>query len=86
MKLKDIDIHNLPLWLSSVCEAWERECENELKKESDFYNRVLEESSKLLEKHRFISTLIDQDEITEPMLLTTDETRALSKFLALDTD
>lgn len=86
MKLKDIDIYNLPRWLNGICEEMEGKCCEELKKESDFYNRVLEESSQLLEEYRFISTLIDRGDIIQPMKLNVSEEKALSRFLVLDSD
>lgn len=86
MKLGDIDIYNLPLWLNGIYEELDKICAEELKKESAFYNQVLEESNKLLGRYQFISTLIGRDEITEPIQLTISEARVLSRFLALDTD
>lgn len=55
-------------------------------KDIDIYNRVLEESSQLLEEHTFISALIDRDDITQPMKLNVSGAKALSRFLALDSD
>ena len=47
---------------------------------------VVDEIDKLLFKYPFISKLIDRDEIEEPMDLTLEQTKALSRFLALDAD
>lgn len=55
-------------------------------KDIDIYNRVLEESSQLLEEQTFISALIDRDDITQPMKLNVSGAKALSRFLALDSD
>ncbi|MGC4019977.1 MAG: hypothetical protein QM793_12625 [Muricomes sp.] len=84
MRLSDIDIYNLPLWLNGIYEELDKKCVEELKKESAFYNQVMKESGELLEKYPFISTFIDQDEIIEPMSLTVSEVKAFSRFLALD--
>ena len=37
MKINDIDLYNLPLWLNGVAEKLEEGCQEELKKESDLY-------------------------------------------------
>lgn len=50
MKINDIDLYNLSLWLNGVAEKLEEGCRKELKKESDFYNQVLEESGEILDK------------------------------------
>ena len=86
MKMKDFTTYDLPLWLNAAVEELERRCIAELKEENLFYKEVLEETSKLLNQHRFISTLADKDPITEPMNLSLEETKALSRFLALEGD
>lgn len=86
MKINDIDLYNLPLWLNGVAEKLEEGCREELEKESDFYNEVLKESGEILDKYRFISTIIDGDTITKPMNLTVSELEALSRFWRLETD
>ncbi|PWJ47804.1 DUF6664 family protein [Faecalicatena contorta] len=86
MRLGDIDIYNLPLWLNGIYEELDKKCVEELKKESAFYNQVMKESGELLEEYPFISTLIDRDKITEPIRLTVSEVKSLSKFLALDAE
>lgn len=40
----------------------------------------------MLDKHRFLSTIADSDEIVEPMNLCLEETEALSRFWALEVD
>lgn len=86
MRINDIDLYNLPLWLNGIAEKLEEGCRKELEKESDFYNQVLEESDNILEKYRFISTIIDGDTITKPINLSISEVEALSRFLILETD
>ncbi len=76
MKMKDFTTYDLPLWLNAAVEELERRCIAELKEENLFYKEVLEETSKLLNQHRFISTLADKDPITEPMNLSLEETKA----------
>ena len=85
MKINDIDLYNLPLWLNGVAEKLEEGCQEELKKESDLYNQVLEESGEILDKYRFISTIIDGDVIRKPMNLAVSELEALSRFWRLET-
>ncbi|MGI6094925.1 MAG: hypothetical protein ACOYBL_05770 [Lachnospiraceae bacterium] len=46
----------------------------------------MEEVHELLDKHRFLSTIADSDEIVEPMNLSLEETEALSRFWALEVD
>lgn len=55
-------------------------------KESTQYALMDEESSRILEHFKFISTLIDQDGITAPIDMGITEVRALSRFLALESD
>ena len=85
MILKDIDLYNLPMWLNAFCDELESRCRKELKKESNFYNQVLNESGDLLEQYRFIATLSD-DDIVEPIKLTVEEARALERFMRLESD
>lgn len=86
MKINDIDLYNLPLWLNGAAGKLEEGRREELEKESDFYNQVLEESGEILDKYRFISTIIDGDTNTKPMNLTVLELEALSRFWRLETD
>lgn len=46
----------------------------------------MEESGEILDKYRFISTIIDGDTITKPMNLTVSELEALSRFWRLETN
>ena len=85
MKIEDIDIYHLSLWACAVVDEISEDCKNRLKVSLE-YSRIEEESDKLLFKYPFISKLIDRDEIEEPMDLTLEQTKALSRFLALDAD
>ena len=85
MKIEDIDIYHLPLWACAVVDEISEGCKNRLKVSPE-YSRIEEESDKLLFKYPFISKLIDRDEIEEPMDLTLEQTKALSRFLALEAD
>ena len=85
MKIEDIDIYHLPLWACAVVDEISEGCKNRLKVSPE-YSRIEKESDKLLFKYPFISKLIDRDEIEEPMELTLEQTKALSRFLALDAD
>lgn len=86
MRIDDIDIYDLPMWLQAVFEAIERNCCKTLEAESEFYQAVLDETHELLDEYRFLSTLVDGDTIEEPMNLSIKETEALSKFWRLETD
>lgn len=86
MRIDDIDIYNLPLWLNGIFEEVERICYETLKEESEFYRNVLAEAHELLEKYRFTSTIADGDKIEESLSLSVEEAKALSRFWALETD
>lgn len=86
MRIGDIDIYHLPTWLEGIFEKVERTCYTKLEEDSEFYREVLEEVHELLDKHRFLSTIADSDEIVEPMNLSLEETKALSRFWALEVD
>ena len=68
-----------------VVDTVSENCKKRLKT-SPQYSRIVEESDKLLFQYPFISTLIDRDKIETPMNLTLEQTKALSRFLALDAD
>ena len=86
MKMSDMDIYHLPEWLGKIVDEIEEKSSIELFKESAQYARMDEESSRILEHFKFISTLIDRDGITAPMDMGITEARALSRFLALEND
>lgn len=86
MRIDDIDIYNLPTWLHGIFEDVELTCYETLTKESEFYRDILSEAHELLEKHRFISTIVDGDKIEEPMKLSVEEAEVLSKFWKLEVD
>ena len=77
---------DLPEWLGKIVDEIEEKSRKELLKESAQYARMDEESSRILEHFKFISTLIDRDGITAPMDMGITEARALSRFLALEND
>lgn len=86
MNMKDFTIYDLPLWLNAGLEELDSKCTEQLKEDSDFYNEILEESSKILRQYPFLSALIDREVIQKPMELSMEETVALSRFLALEND
>lgn len=86
MRIGDIDIYHLPAWLEGIFEEIERTCYTELEEDSEFYREILEEVHGLLDKHKFLSTIADRDESVEPMNLSLEETKALSRFWALEVD
>ena len=84
-KIAEIDTDDLPIWMCAVVDSVSENCKKRLKT-SPQYSRIVEESDKLLFQYPFISTLIDRDKIETPMNLTLEQTKALSRFLALDAD
>lgn len=85
MEVKDINIYDMPIWMCALVDTVSATCKKKLKASPE-YRKILKESDELLDDYRFISTLIDRDEIDEPMNLTLEQARALSQFLALDAD
>ena len=85
MKIEDMDIYDLPIWACAVVDEIDETCRKRLKA-SLAYSRILKESDELLFKYPFISKIIDRDEINEPMELSVEKAKALSRFLELDAD
>lgn len=85
MDIKNIDIYNLPKWFSDIIEEVDILCIEALEG-SVSYNKVTEEWYRILNRYRFISKLMDEDITEEPMDLTAEETKALSRIFALERD
>lgn len=85
MNLKNIDIYDLPVWFGSIIEEVDILCAESLG-ESVSYHKITEERFRLLERHRFLTKLADNDGLDEPLKLTDEETKALSRFFALEYD
>ncbi len=86
MKLKDFTIYDTPLWLGMLLEQQEERCQRELRVSSKEYNEILKECSELMEKYPFIETMADNDELEEPLDLSGEETKALTRFLYLESE
>ena len=86
MRIGEIDMYNLPVWMNAVFNQVEQQCEKELERESETYRKIIEEEHILLDQYPFLSMLTAGDEITENMKLTVEEARALTRFLALEDD
>ncbi len=86
MRIDDIDIYHLPKWLEGIFEDVESLVHETLKKESEAYRKILNETDDLLERHRVISTIVDGDKINEPLELSAEEAEALSRFCHLESD
>lgn len=86
MRIGEIDLYHLPGWMNAVFEQVEKQCEEELERESETYRKIVKEEHTLLDQYPFLSMLTAGDEITEGMELTLEEVRALSRFLALEDD
>lgn len=85
MKIEDMDIYDLPIWACAVVDEIDETCRKRLKASPE-YSRILKESDELLFKYPFISKIIDRDEINEPIELSVEKAKALSRFLELDAD
>lgn len=72
--------------MNAVFEQVEKQCEEELERESETYRKIIKEEQVLLDQYPFLSMLTAGDETTEGMKLTVEEARALSRFLALEDD
>lgn len=72
--------------MNAFFEQVEKQCEEELERESETYRKIVKEEHTLLDQYPFLSMLTAGDEITEGMELTVEEVRALSRFLALEDD
>ena len=64
----------------------EKQCEEELERESETYRKIIKEEYALLDQYPFLSMLTAGDETTEGMELTVEEMKALSRFLVLEDD
>ena len=72
--------------MNAVFEQVEKQCEEELERESETYRKIIKEEYALLDQYPFLSMLTAGDEIAEGMELTVEELKALSRFLALEDD
>ena len=86
MRISEIDLYHLPVWMNAVFEQVEKQCEEELERESETYRKIIKEEYALLDQYPFLSTLTAGDEIAEGMELTVEELKALSRFLVLEDD
>ena len=86
MRISEIDLYHLPGWMNAAFEQVEKQCEEELERESETYRKIIKEEYALLDQYPFLSILTAGDETTEGMELTVEEVRALSRFLALEDD
>ena len=86
MRIGEIDMYNLPVWMNAVFNQVEQQCEKELERESETYRKIIEEEHILLDQYLFLSMLTDGDKITKGMKLTMEEVKALSRFIALEDD
>lgn len=86
MRISEIDLYHLPVWMNAVFEQVEKQCEEELERESETYRKIIKEEHTLLDQYPFLSMLTAGDEITEDMKLTVEEARALTRFLVLEDD
>lgn len=50
-----------------IFEEAERKCYVKLVGDSEFYREILEKDHELLDKHRFLSVIVDSNESVEPI-------------------
>lgn len=86
MKMKEYRTGSLPFWIETAIEELERRYTEELKKESAFYNKLLEECNTILMQYPFISKFIERQMVSGTMKLTEEDIIAMSKFLTLEND
>ena len=86
MRISEIDLYHLSGWMNAVFEQVEKQCEEELERESETYRKIIKEEHTLLDQFPFLATLADRGEIAESMELTVEEVRALSRYMALEDD
>lgn len=84
MRISEINLYHLPSWMNAVFEQVEKQCEEELERESETYRKIIKEEHILLDQYPFLSMLTAGDEVTEDMKLTVEEVRTLSRFMALE--
>lgn len=85
ISLKDFSIYKSPLWLNTLLEEMEERCQRELREDSEEYKKIIEESGKLMKKCPLIEELTDNEDLCKPLEFSSEETKALSKFLFLET-
>lgn len=85
ISLKDFSIYKAPLWLNTLLEEMEERCQRELREDSEEYKKIIEESGRLMKKCPFIAELTDNGEFYKPLKFSSEETKALSRFLFLET-
>lgn len=87
MKMKDIDIYNMPGWLGNIVDAVTNQCEERIR-ENPRYKEYFEESGRLLDEYGFISNLlsmgIDKKAEAELEIPTMEELKILSRYLELE--
>ena len=86
MRIGEIDMYDIPVWMNAIFNQVEQQCEEELERESETYRKIIEEEHILLDQYLFLSMLTDGDKITKGMKLTMEEVKALSRFIALEDD
>ena len=89
MKIKDIDLYNMPDWLGRMVDAVTNQCEEMIRK-NPHYREYFEESERILDGCEFVSTFlsttVDKEAAAELELPTMEELKALSRYLELEND
>lgn len=59
----------------------EARCQRELREDSEEYKEIVEESGRFVKKCPLIEELTDNGDLCEPLEFSSEETKALSRFL-----
>ena len=86
ISMKNIDTYDLPIWLQQYWEMIVNNTFHKLLEECRQYKEIYDECEKMLDKHKFISTVMDGDAIKNSIALTDEEVKQLSKYLQMFKD
>ncbi len=85
MDFRNIDIYDLPKWFSNVMQEVDIQC-GEVLQSSVSYNKITDELHHILGENEFISKLVVGEGMEEPLELTAEEVKALSRVFSLEED
>ena len=53
MRIGEIDMYDIPVWMNAIFNQVEQQCEEELERESETYRKIIEEEHILLDQYPF---------------------------------
>lgn len=77
---------HIPIWLGQLLDEVEEKARRQLLAKCKLFREAVEKESELLDEHRFLSILVDQDKITEGCTFSKEEMEALSAFMKAEDD